>query len=235
LCAGYEPDMPIIKSVTLAVDEGSFVSLIGPNGAGKSTLLKTVYGFLKPQVGKILYAGRDVTGWEPHDAKKAGIAYIPQELSHFPELSVEENLKLGYWVRRRENGLRQRLAWVYELFPNLMRKRSAKASTLSGGEAKMLDIGRGLMIKPRLLLVDEPSIGLSPAMAGEVYYILRKIKQEGITVLLVDQNIKRALEISDYTYVLDMGEIRHHGPSNEVWENIEGILQASLLGDLLKL
>jgi branched-chain amino acid transport system ATP-binding protein len=172
---------------------------------------------------------------EPHELKKAGLAYIPQDLRPFREMTVEENLMLGLWVSRDKKEIQQRLQWAYDLFPNLYRKRNEKASLLSGGEAKMLDIARGLMIRPSLLLIDEPSVGLSPIIAEDVYRsILRLNKDFDITVLLVDQNVKRAIEISKYVYYMENGEIRYHGPSEEALNMMDKIVEASLLGDLIK-
>ncbi len=235
LWAGYEQDIAIIRNVNMSIQRGSIVALVGANGAGKSTLLKTVYGFLKPMSGYVKYEGVTVNGWDPSDAKKAGIAYVPQDLSHFPDLTVEENLRVGWWINRGRDGLSEQLRWIYQLFPNLSQKRKMKASFLSGGEAKMLDIARSILVRPRLLLVDEPSIGLSPKLAEEVYSMLRRLRSQGITILLVDQNVKRAIEISDYTYVMEAGEIKSHGPSAEIMERIERIIQATLMGDLLKI
>ncbi|MEN3048458.1 MAG: ABC transporter ATP-binding protein [Candidatus Caldarchaeales archaeon] len=234
--AGYDPELPIIKDITMRIERGQFVSLVGSNGAGKSTLLKTIFGFLKPTSGRIFFDGADITGIDPHGAKKIGIAYIPQDLSPFASMTVEENLKMGFWLKRGDESLRDRLEEVYRVFPNLAQKRKMKASSLSGGEVKMLDIARGLMIKPKLLLVDEPSVGLSPLMAEQIYKTLIKINsQEGISVLLVDQNVKRAIEISEYTYYIENGEIRHHGPSEKIAEIAEKIVEATLMGDLIRL
>ncbi|MEM4270208.1 MAG: ABC transporter ATP-binding protein [Candidatus Caldarchaeum sp.] len=234
LSAGYEEDIAIVKNIEMMLRRGSLAALVGANGAGKSTLLKTIYGFLKPFSGKIVFDGADVNGWSPHDAKKAGIAYIPQDLNHFPDMTVEENLRLGWWTKKGQRGMSEQLEWVYQLFPNLQKKKNIKASFLSGGEAKMLDIARGILVKPRILLVDEPSVGLSPQLAEEVYKVLQRLRVEGITVLLVDQNVKRAIEISDYAYFMEAGEIKSHGPSDIMRHNIEQIIQASLMGDLIK-
>jgi branched-chain amino acid transport system ATP-binding protein len=233
--AGYEEDLAIIKNINLRVGEGELIAVVGANGAGKSTLLKTIYGFLKPFTGRIFLKEKDITGMEPHELKKAGLAYIPQDLRPFREMTVEENLMLGLWVSRDKKEIQQRLQWAYDLFPNLYRKRNQKASLLSGGEAKMLDIARGLMIRPSLLLIDEPSVGLSPVIAEDVYRsILRLNKDFDITVLLVDQNVKRAIEISRYVYYMENGEIRYHGPSEEALNMMDKIVEASLLGDLIK-
>lgn len=234
--AGYDPELPIIKDVSMRIERGQFVSLVGSNGAGKSTLLKTIFGFLKPTSGRIFFDGIDITGIDPHGAKKIGIAYIPQDLSPFASMTVEENLKMGFWLKRGDESLRDRLEEVYRVFPNLAQKRKMKASSLSGGEVKMLDIARGLMIKPKLLLVDEPSVGLSPLIAERIYKTLIKINsEEGISILLVDQNVKRAIEISEYTYYIENGEIKHHGPSEKIAEIAEKIVEATLMGDLIRL
>lgn len=234
--AGYDPDLPVIRNIDLSVSAGKIAAVVGANGAGKSTLLKTVYGFLKPFSGKIFFRGRDITTADPHTVKKLGIAYIPQDLSSFGDMTVEENLKMGLWLMREPDTVRKRLEWAYQLFPNLGKKRNSKASTLSGGEMKMLDIARGLMVKPELLLIDEPSVGLSPMMAEEVYKVIQLInKVEGVTVLLVDQNVKRAVEISDYTFYMENGEIKYHAPSDKIASVVDKIIEAGLMGDLIKL
>lgn len=234
--SGYDPELPVIKGVNVSVMEGGFVSIVGANGAGKSTLLKTIYGFLKPISGKIFYKKLDITGIEPHEAKRRGMAYIPQDLCPFPNMSVEENLRMGMWSAKNNKKLEERIETVYELFPNLSRKRKQKASNLSGGETKMLDIARALVIKPDILLVDEPSVGLSPLMAEQIYKTIKRINEdERIAVLLVDQNIKRAIEVSDYTYYMENGEVAYHGASKEVVSVVDKIIEATLMGDLLKL
>jgi branched-chain amino acid transport system ATP-binding protein len=232
--SGYDPDLPVIRSISLELYEGSIVAVVGANGAGKSTLLKTIYGFLKPFTGKIFYQGRDITSSDPHEVKRMGIAYIPQDLSAFGDMTVEENLKMGLWLKRES--IRERLEWAYELFPNLRKKRGLKASNLSGGEMKMLDIARGLMIKPKLLLIDEPSVGLSPIMAEEVYKAIQRInKEDGITVLLVDQNVKRAIELSDHAFYLENGEMKYSASSDKIALVVDKIIEASLMGDLIKI
>ncbi|MCS7133177.1 MAG: ABC transporter ATP-binding protein [Candidatus Caldarchaeum sp.] len=233
--AGYDPELPIIKDINMRIGEGQFVALVGSNGAGKSTLLKTIFGFLKPISGKIFYKSFDITGKGSHQVKRMGIAYIPQDLTPFGNMTVEENLKMGSWTRRNDKNLKQRLESVYQTFPNLGQKRRMKASSLSGGEAKMLDIARGMMVKPDLILVDEPSVGLSPIMAEQIYATLKKINnQEQIAILLVDQNVKRAIEISEYTYYMENGEIKYHGPSDKIINVVDKIIEATLMGDLVR-
>ena len=220
--SGYTSGIDVIRGATLYARAGEITVIIGPNGAGKSTLLKTVFGFLRPRAGTIRCtapagAEFDLATLEPHDVKAAGIGYIPQQINIFPSLQVEENLRMGAWTLRREpQTMRERLAQVYAAFPVLGEKRSARASSLSGGQARMLSVAREMMTRPHLFLVDEPTAGLAPAIVPAVYAILTQARSmSDAAIVLVDQNIEGAIAIADYVYLLDLGRVRAHGPAAE--------------------
>ncbi|RMF86317.1 MAG: ABC transporter ATP-binding protein [Nitrospinota bacterium] len=214
LYVGYFKDIAILQGVSLLAQTGKITTLIGPNGVGKSTLLKTIYGFLTPFQGQIVVHGEEITGMAPYLLAHKGISYIPQRRNVFPYLSVEENLILGAWIFRRDRErMAQALEENYRRFPQLREKRRQKAGTLSGGEQRMVELGRALMVSPTILLVDEPTAGLAPRVAGEIYARLQALnREEGKTILLVDQNIRQALRISDYVYVFELGRNRAEGP-----------------------
>jgi branched-chain amino acid transport system ATP-binding protein len=205
--AGYIQEIDILQGVSLKVDSLSVTLIIGPNGSGKSTLLKTIYGFIKPKIGKIYFNGEEITGLSPHTLSKKGIGYILQERSIFPYMTVEENLKValyGVGKYHDEKALRD----IYELFPALKERRHQLASTLSGGQQRMLEIARCLIIDPKLILIDEPSAGLAPKIVGEVYsYMSHMIKEREVTILLVDQNIKAGMSIANEIYIMNQGKI----------------------------
>lgn len=204
--------------------------MIGPNGAGKSTLLKVIFAFLNPRQGKILFEGQEIQNDLPSQLKWMGMSYVPQGFSTFPQLTVEDNLRLGAWIFRRDKKrLDQRLKEVYEFFPLLRERKKEKATYLSGGILRMLCIGKEIITKPKLLLIDEPSEGLAPKIVKEIYNFLLKIKDQGTTIFLVDQNILKALEVSDYMYLLEMGQIKQKGPKEEFEENIREIIRDSLI------
>ena len=205
--------------------------IIGPNGAGKSTLLRTIFGFLHPRRGRIVFDGRDVGGLAPHALKRLGMAYVPQGANIFPQLTVHENLQIGTWIfrhdRARVAGMLER---AYVAFPRLRDKRRLRATVLSGGEAKMLSVAKELVTDPRLLLVDEPSAGLAPRIADRVYDRLREVQAGGVTILLVDQNITKAVEVSDYLYMLEIGRVRREGPRQDFADQLREIIRDALLG-----
>lgn len=215
--AGYYEDIDILHEVSIRAEKSRITSIVGPNGAGKSTLLKTIFGFLKPKKGKILYNDEDITGFAPHLLLEKGIAYVPQHRSTFPHMTVEENLMLGGWIIRNNRKLiKERLWEMYNMFPNLKEKRKIGAGFLSGGELRMLDIAKALFVNPEVILVDEPTAGLAPKYFDSVYNRLEALsKKEGKTVLLVDQNIKLAIELADYVYVLQMGKNQVEGSKEE--------------------
>ncbi len=226
LVVGYYRDIHVLQGVSLKAGAGQLVTIIGPNGVGKSTLLKAVYGFLKPFRGRVRYRGQDITGIEPHTALRRGLAYIPQRRNVFPYLSVQENLELGAWTFRKDRArIRQKLEEIYERFPNLARKRRRKAGFLSGGEQRMVELGRALMADPEVFLVDEPTAGLAPKLAQEIRRHLRELTREGKTVVLVEQNIREAIEISDYIYVLDLGRNKAEGPREAFQGDLKALIK----------
>ena len=214
LTAGYS-EVNILHEVDVDVGAGSFVSVIGPNGAGKSTLLKTVYGLLRPRAGSIVFRAHDgveheIAGMKPHRLTRLGLNYVPQLANVFSNMSVQENLEVGAAVTGRE--AQERVVNVMETFPLLRERRRARAGALSGGQRQMLALARALVTGPRLLLLDEPSAGLAPTIVDELFETLAAISRQGIAILMVEQNARRSLAMSDYGYVLDMGRNRFEGP-----------------------
>lgn len=206
--AGYG-EMTILNGTTFDVPRGAITTIIGPNGAGKSTVFKTVFGLLKARQGTIRLGGRDITNAPPRRLIEAGICYIPQGRNIFPELSVRHNIELGgVAAGAGVKDLTRRIEAALDRFPVLRRKADAQASTLSGGEQKQLEIVRGLLLDPALILIDEPSIGLSPLMVQETFGILRELRARGVSVLMVEQNARSALQMSDYGIVLELGQTR---------------------------
>ena len=214
--AGYE-QMEILHDVSIEVRAGEIVTLIGPNGAGKSTLMKTVFGLLRPRRGAIRFERTDITGLAPSALVRRGISYVPQVDNVFPSLTVEENLEMGAVVR--EDDVRPRLEEVLQLFPNLRAKRRLKAGGLSGGERQMVAMGRALMLDPRLLLLDEPSAGLSPVLVDTVFEKIETINRAGVAILLVEQSAREALRRSHRGYLLAGGQVRLEGPGPALLEN----------------
>ncbi len=200
--------MTILNGTTAAVRRGAITTVIGPNGAGKSTMFKTVFGMLPVRSGKITLDGRDVTNFTPRQMLDAGVAYVPQGRNIFPELSVLHNLELGGVALSEASNLGDRIEAMMQRFPMLREKSGAQASTLSGGQQKLLEVARGLLLDPKLMLIDEPSIGLSPLMVQEVFGILKGLRDKGVTILLIEQNAKMALQMSDYGLVLEQGQTR---------------------------
>jgi branched-chain amino acid transport system ATP-binding protein len=207
LFAGYGK-MTILNGTTARIHRGAITTVIGPNGAGKSTLFKTVFGLLPVRTGTITFDGRSTTNFSPRQILDAGVAYIPQGRNIFPELSVRHNLDLGGVALSDQSRLPGRLDAIMQRFPMLKEKADTQASTLSGGQQKMLEVARGLLLDPKLVLIDEPSIGLSPLMVQEVFAILKSLREKGVTILLIEQNAKQALQISDYGLVLEQGQTR---------------------------
>jgi branched-chain amino acid transport system ATP-binding protein len=228
--SGYVKGIDIVNDVSLEIEEDAITGIIGPNGAGKSTLLKTIFGFLRPSRGKIIFNGREIQAFSPFKLKQLRISYVPQDINTFPRLTVEENLLLGAWTFKGEHRLvAQRLGEIYDFFPVLGVKRGRKATFLSGGELQMLAIAKEVMTTPELLLVDEPSAGLAPILVSEIYAFLNRIRDQGVTIFLVDQNITKAVEVSDYMYLLEMGSIKKQGPKEDFKENIRDIIKDSLI------
>ncbi len=227
---GYVEGIDILSNVSLEVQGNRITGMIGPNGAGKSTVLKAVFTLLRPRQGKILFEGQEIQNALPHQLKRMGMSYVTQGFGTFPQLTVEDNLLLGAWIFRKNKGLlNQRLREVYEFFPILRERRKARANVLSGGILRMLSIGKEIIIKPKLLLVDEPSEGLAPMIVNQIYHFMVKLKEQGTTILLIDQNILKALEVSNYMYLLEVGQIKQQGPKEEFEQNIREIIRDSLM------
>ena len=205
-----------IKGISLHVNEGEIVTLIGANGAGKSTTLRTISGLLAPKNGDIEFAGESIAGHKAHEIVKLGISQVPEGRRIFTEMTVLENLELGAFIRKDKDGIAADMKHVFELFPRLKERKSQEAGTLSGGEQQMLAMGRALMAKPRLLLLDEPSMGLAPLLIKEIFSIIENINKEGTTVLLVEQNANMALSIANRAYVLETGRITLSGDAKEL-------------------
>lgn len=216
LHVGYYKDLNILQGVSIQAREAQITVVLGANGVGKSTLLKAIYGFIQPSQGEILVDGADITDLSSHELVHYGVSYIPQRQSVFPHMTVEENLELGAWSFRNETArVQQRLEENYERFPILRERRRSPAGELSGGMQRMVELGRVMMTRPKLILVDEPTAGLAVMLANDIYQLLVDLKNEGITVLLVDQNIRQAIKIADYVYVLELGRNRYDGPPEE--------------------
>jgi branched-chain amino acid transport system ATP-binding protein len=211
--------LPVLQGVSLIVNPGETVCVLGSNGAGKSTLLRAVMGTQRVFEGRVLYQGREIQRLRTEDIVRLGIVYVPEERMLFNPLSVEENILLGAYVLDNKNQIQQNLEFVYNLFPRLHERREQPASTLSGGEQQMVAIGRGLMSNPRLLMLDEPSLGLAPVLVDEVLDTVAKLGEEGITILLVEQNVREALDLADRGYVLQTGRIVGHGSGKELRES----------------
>ena len=208
--------VPALHGVSLEVQAGETVCLLGPNGAGKTTTVRAIIGLLTPRAGRISLNGSDITGLPPHRTVGLGVSLAPEGRLLFPDMSVEENLELGASPPRARAQKRDAREWVYALFPRLQARRGQPAGTLSGGEQQMVAIGRALMAKPELLILDEPSLGLSPLLVQELFRVLKTLNEQGLSILLVEQNVVQALKISDRAYVLESGKIVMQGTSAEL-------------------
>jgi branched-chain amino acid transport system ATP-binding protein len=224
LVGGYGK-MTILNGTTFSVPQGSITTIIGPNGAGKSTVFKAIFSLLKLREGRILFKGREVTGLSQRALLAAGICYVPQGRNIFAELSVRHNIELGAVAAERDIDLAARIEAALDKFPVLRRKANQQASTLSGGEQKQLEIARGLLLDPALVLIDEPSIGLSPLLVQQTFTILKELRDTGVTILLIEQNARSALEISDFGIVLELGQTR-------MVDRAERILNDPRIGEL---
>ncbi|MQA74515.1 MAG: ATP-binding cassette domain-containing protein [Solirubrobacterales bacterium] len=213
LVAGYLPEADILNGVSIRVAEGEIVTIVGPNGAGKSTLIKTIFGLLHPRQGRILFREEEISGRKPHMITRLGLSYVPQLDNVFPTLSVEENLEMGSLERDRT---REQIDYMCELFPRLGERRGQAAGTMSGGERQMVAMARALMADPQALLLDEPSAGLAPAFVDAIFEKVEDINRAGVTIVMVEQNARRALAMSDRGYVLDLGRDRFEGPGREL-------------------
>ncbi|MCB2185029.1 MAG: ABC transporter ATP-binding protein [Deltaproteobacteria bacterium] len=219
--------VPALRGVSLTVNEGEIVALIGANGAGKSSTLRAIQGLVKVKSGRIAWQGRDLTGAAPHQVVRQGIAHCPEGRQVFPQMTVDENLHMGGMVLPDAARRGQLLEMVYRYFPRLLERRRQNAGSLSGGEQQMLAIGRALMGDPRLLMLDEPSMGLAPILVDTIFELIRAINQEGISILLVEQNAFMALEYSTRAYVIENGKIGAAGPSRELLDD-ESVREAYL-------
>lgn len=209
-------DLQVLWDVSLEVEKGELVTLIGPNGAGKTTTLEAISGLHQPDSGKIMLQGENIVGLKSSEIARKGIAHIPEGRQIFAPLTVIQNLKAGAYPKEARKHFDEALTEVYELFPRLKERTSQRAGTLSGGERQMLAIARGLMLRPKVIMLDEPSLGLQPNLVDKVINLVEKLNEEGFTILLVEQNADRALEISDRGYVLENGRIALEGPSEEL-------------------
>ena len=216
--AGYG-GLTVLNETSFGAAAGAITTIIGPNGAGKSTVFKTVFGLLPARAGRVVFDGREVTNVHPRRLLELGISYVPQGRNIFPELSVRHNLELGATAARDRGGVAARIEAVMDRFPMLRERAAAQASTLSGGQQKLLEIARSLLLEPRLMLIDEPSIGLSPRLVQETFSILRGLRDKGMSILMVEQNAKRALEISDFGIVLELGRVRMAGEARALLDD----------------
>lgn len=212
----YYGNIHALKGVSLDINQGEIVTLIGANGAGKSTLLKTLSGLLKPKTGEIVFEGEHVAGKVPQLIVKRGISQVPEGRRVFANMSVEENLELGAYLRKDRKGIQEDFEKIYQLFPRLLERKKQLSGTLSGGEQQMLAMGRALMARPRLLLLDEPSMGLAPLLVKTIFQIIEEINKTGTTILLVEQNANMALSIADRAYVIETGKIVASGLAEEL-------------------
>jgi ABC-type branched-subunit amino acid transport system ATPase component len=211
--AGYVPEVNILNGVSISVQEGEIVTVVGPNGAGKSTLIKTIFGLLKPRSGRVLLRGRDISGAKPHTVCRRGLSYVPQLDNVFPSLTVDENLEVGSLDRSKTE---EQMEHMRELFPRLGERRHQVTGTMSGGERQMVAMARALMPDPEVLLLDEPSAGLAPAFVDAIFEKIGEINQAGVTIVMVEQNARRALAMSNRGYVLDLGANRFEGSGQEL-------------------
>jgi branched-chain amino acid transport system ATP-binding protein len=215
----YYGKIHALRNVSFEVGEGEIVTLIGSNGAGKTTTLKTISALLKPAKGDVVYMGKKVNGMAPHLLTREGIAHVPEGRKIFPRLTVEENLEMGAFSLKDHGRIKRNMDHVFELFPRMLERRKQKGGTLSGGEQQMLAMGRALMSDPKILLLDEPSMGLAPMMIQAVFNIIKKLRSEGITILLVEQNAGKALKLANKGYVLQTGSVILEGTGQELLNN----------------
>jgi branched-chain amino acid transport system ATP-binding protein len=231
LCVSYG-GIEALKGISLEVPEGKIVTLIGANGAGKSTTLRSIVGLVKPKSGSITYKGKNLLTVKTKDMVKDGITLVPEGRRIFPNLTVLENLKIGAFSRKDNKSIKEDMEWVFTLFPRLKERTWQLAGTLSGGEQQMLAVGRALMSRPKLLMMDEPSLGLAPLIVKEIFSIIEEIHKQGVTILLIEQNANAALHIADIGYVLETGTIKLKGPGKELLTNDE--VKKAYLGETAK-
>ena len=210
-----------LQNVSLEVPEGKIVTLIGANGAGKSTLLKSIAGIVSPESGEISFLGNNIVGNKVYKTVSEGIALVPEGRKVFTDLTVAENLRIGAYLRNDKKEIEKDIEWVYSLFPRLKERNWQYAGTLSGGEQQMLAVGRALMSRPKLMMMDEPSLGLAPLVVQDIFSIIKEVNKAGVTILLIEQNANMALKVADYAYVLETGRIQLSGPGRELMANEE--------------
>lgn len=224
--SGYG-EIEVLKDISMVVEHGQIVSVIGANGAGKSTMMKTIFGIVRPTQGQVLFEGKDITKMAPIEKLKLGISYVPEGRSNFPGMTVQENLEMAAFIRADTKNVASDIEDLCNRFPILKEKRTSPIGNLSGGQQQMVEIAMALMLKPKVILIDEPTLGLAPILVTEVFKIIKEIKDGGTTVVLVEQNAKRALEGSDYAFVLELGKIRFQGKAEELASQQE-VIQAYL-------
>jgi len=220
--------LPVLQGISIEVGEGETVSVVGANGAGKSTLLRAIMGSQRVFEGRVIFRGREIQKLPTEEIVRMGIIYVPEEKMLFRPLPVEENLILGAYTLKDKQKIQENLEFVYGLFPKLKERRAQAASTLSGGEQQMVAIGRGLMSNPEILMLDEPSLGLAPILVDEVLDTVRRLKKEGITILIVEQNVREALDLADHGYVLQTGRITQKGSGQELLQS--DVFRSAFLG-----
>jgi branched-chain amino acid transport system ATP-binding protein len=224
--SGYG-EVQVLWGLSIQVELGKMTTIVGANGAGKSTALRTIMGSVRAWKGRVLLEGKDVTRLSPHTRAKRGMVLVPEGRQLFPDMSVEENLEMGAYSHRARKNKKENLDRMYQLFPRLQERRKQKSSTLSGGEQQMLAMGRGLMQEPSVLMIDELSLGLSPLLAQQLFLTLKRLREQGLTIVLVEQNVHLALALSDYTYVLSEGRLSVEGKSRDV-ANMDEVRRAYL-------
>lgn len=218
--SGYG-EIEVLKDVSLQVQPGKIVSILGANGAGKSTLLKTIFGLVHPTSGQVIFENTDISRMSTRDILRRGISYVLEGRCNFPAMTVEENLEMGAYIRSDTTAVKAEIDVLCKRFPILQEKRHSLVGNLSGGQQQMVETAIGLMLRPKLMLIDEPTLGLAPILVTEIFNIIQEINSNGTTILLVEQNAKRALEISDFGFVLELGNICFSGPARELAQNEE--------------
>jgi len=221
-------NLQVLWDVSLTIAEGEIVAVVGANGAGKTTLLDTIFGLLRPESGSIEFQGHQLVGRSPHKIGELGLAYVPEGGRPFREMSVRENLEMGAYVSSAWNSRQETIQQIFQLFPRLEERQAQLARTLSGGERQMLAIGRALMSQPKLVVFDEPSIGLAPLLVAELFHVIQRLGEQGITVLLIEQNVKQSLEIANRAYVLESGHMTLQGESQQLLQ--EDSIKKAYLG-----
>jgi branched-chain amino acid transport system ATP-binding protein len=224
--AGYG-DIEVLRDISIKVRKGQIVSILGANGAGKSTMMKTIFGLIRPRHGQVIFEGQDISHLSTTETLQRGISYVPEGRSNFPAMTVHENLEMAAFIRKDTAGIAADIEELYHRFPIVAEKRKIEAGNLSGGQQQMVEIAMALMLKPKVILIDEPTLGLAPILVTEVFKIIREINAGGTTVVVVEQNARRALEISDYAFVMELGRIRFEGPAAELSKQ-EDVISAYL-------